>query len=75
LLKLFYQSEKKEIFIADFNPIFADENVKKEIKIIVDELDMLQEYEYKEIVSYLSETYGNPNVINLNEWLKKNFEK
>jgi hypothetical protein len=75
-IQLFYykKNENKSVLINTFNPVFAEESLKEEVQVILDELSNKT---YKEkldaIVSYLNEFYGKPDEANLKNWLKSKF--
>ncbi|HBS88764.1 MAG: hypothetical protein A2W91_04180 [Bacteroidetes bacterium GWF2_38_335] len=72
---MYFNGEKKtSTFITSFEPVFTDDAVKEEIKVILDEMkNETYSKKFDSIIAYLNEFYGKPDKENLKEWLKVNF--
>jgi hypothetical protein len=70
---LFYRdaSEKENVTISKFNPVFPDnELLKDEVNVILNEYsEKTEEKKFNEVKGYLTEFYGKPYDDNLREWL------
>lgn len=76
-LQLFYyqKNENKSTLINTFNPIFAGEQLKAEVQVILDELsDKSFEEKFESVYLYIIEFYCHPDEANLRVWLKSNFD-
>ena len=76
-LQLFYyqKNENKSTLINTFNPIFAGEQLKAEVQVILDELsDKSFEEKFESVYLYMIEFYCHPDESNLRVWLKSNFD-
>jgi hypothetical protein len=77
-MKLVYLQEGETYVstpICSFTPVFPDFKIlTKEIKIIIDQMDMKTDYEkLNEISSFIHEFYGKTDENILKQWLNENF--
>lgn len=64
--------------IADFKPVFADEEqLKTEITLLISILKASQKTKAEikmEVLTFLDEFYGRPDTDNVKDWLNRNFQ-
>lgn len=70
-------TKQPRVKIANFNPIFPDENeLKEELNILIEKLKPLRtkniEILIDDIIPYLNEFYGKVDIYNTKIWLEKN---
>jgi len=76
VMRLYYLSNNKASFISEFNPVFPDLNaLKAEISVLLHEIsDKNYQEKLDEVLAYLNEFYGKPNIENVKEWLHNEFK-
>ncbi len=78
--KIYYYQKKeiKSILIAEFNPVIPDENLlRKECMLLISQLkkqgkDVISIS--NEVIAFLNEFYGKPNMMDVTHWLNKTFK-